>query len=169
MMDAIMQQVSEQVKKAVEAASSAWPLCRFEYVPTTGYKPFHRHDLVMSHCHSERIREAPLVNRDRRVQGENQDRSLSSTPKIAAVQATNYRRNPMSILMEARNHPMLKRPPPMTLAPKPHNTRKYYEFHEKNGHTTAECWELRKALHELADKGQIDWFFKRGPRFLRKE
>ncbi|KAJ8419924.1 LOW QUALITY PROTEIN: hypothetical protein Cgig2_014324 [Carnegiea gigantea] len=31
------------------------------------------------------------------------------------------------------------------------------------------CWEPKKALHELADKRQIDCFLKRGPRFLRKE
>ncbi|KAJ8421002.1 hypothetical protein Cgig2_021761 [Carnegiea gigantea] len=43
------------------------------------------------------------------------------------------------------------------------------EFHAQNGHSTAECRELRKALHELADKGQIDRFLKRGMRFLRKE
>ncbi|KAJ8453378.1 hypothetical protein Cgig2_008262 [Carnegiea gigantea] len=29
--------------------------------------------------------------------------------------------------------------------------------------TTTECRELKKALHELADKGQIDRFLKRGP------
>ncbi|KAJ8438930.1 hypothetical protein Cgig2_012825 [Carnegiea gigantea] len=29
--------------------------------------------------------------------------------------------------------------------------------------------QLKKALYELADKGQIDWFLKRGPRFLNKE
>ncbi|KAJ8426852.1 LOW QUALITY PROTEIN: hypothetical protein Cgig2_006527 [Carnegiea gigantea] len=57
----------------------------------------------------------------------------------------------------------------MTSASKPHNAWKYYEFHEQNGHTTVECRELRKALHELADKGQIDRFLKRGLRFLRKE
>ncbi|KAJ8423078.1 hypothetical protein Cgig2_003584 [Carnegiea gigantea] len=32
-----------------------------------------------------------------------------------------------------------------------------------------ECRELKKALHELAHKGQIDRFLKRGPRFLRRE
>ncbi|KAJ8424387.1 LOW QUALITY PROTEIN: hypothetical protein Cgig2_000588 [Carnegiea gigantea] len=69
-----------------------------------------------------------------------------------------------SILMEVRSHPMLKRPPSMTLAPKPYNAQKYCEFHKQIRHTTAECWEFRKALHELADKGQIDRFLKRVPR-----
>jgi len=44
----------------------------------------------------------------------------------------------------------------MTAPPKLKNARKYYEFHEQSGHTTTECRELKKALHELADKGQMD-------------
>ncbi|KAJ8442133.1 hypothetical protein Cgig2_011323 [Carnegiea gigantea] len=71
--------------------------------------------------------------------------------------------------MEVRGHPMLRRPPPMTTPPKQQNARKYYEFHKQSRHTTTECRELKKALHELADKGQIDRFFKRGPWFLQQE
>ncbi|KAJ8433412.1 LOW QUALITY PROTEIN: hypothetical protein Cgig2_026676 [Carnegiea gigantea] len=40
---------------------------------------------------------------------------------------------------------------------------------EPSRHTTIECRELKKGLHELADKWQIDRFMKRGPRFLRQE
>jgi len=36
------------------------------------------------------------------------------------------------------------------------NAEKYCEFHEQNGLMTADCRALRKALHELADKGHID-------------
>jgi len=36
-------------------------------------------------------------------------------------------------------------------------------------HIPAECRELKKALHELADKGQIDHFLKRGPQLLLME
>ncbi|KAJ8435397.1 hypothetical protein Cgig2_009648 [Carnegiea gigantea] len=71
--------------------------------------------------------------------------------------------------MEVRGHPMLRRPPPMTAPPRPQSDQKYCEFHEQSGHTTTECRELKKAIHELADKGQIDRFLKRGPRFLRQE
>jgi len=39
---------------------------------------------------------------------------------------------------------------------------KYCEFYERIEHTTAECKECRKALHEFADKGQIDRFFEKG-------
>ncbi|KAJ8434329.1 hypothetical protein Cgig2_010946 [Carnegiea gigantea] len=62
--------------------------------------------------------------------------------------------------MEVREHPMLERLPSMSSASNPHNAR---------NHATAECHELRKALHELADNGQIDHFLKRGPCFLWKE
>ena len=41
----------------------------------------------------------------------------------------------------------------MTAPPKPHNALKYCEFYEQNRHTMVECCELKKALHELADKG----------------
>ncbi|KAJ8425914.1 LOW QUALITY PROTEIN: hypothetical protein Cgig2_033855 [Carnegiea gigantea] len=64
---------------------------------------------------------------------------------------------------------MLRRPPPMTTPLKPQNAQKYCEFYEQNGYTTTECRELKKALHELPDKGQIDHFLKRGPRFLCRE
>ncbi|KAJ8433081.1 hypothetical protein Cgig2_014129 [Carnegiea gigantea] len=64
--------------------------------------------------------------------------------------------------------PFNSKPQPITTAPKPYNVRKYCEFRKQNGHTTAKCRELKKALHELADKGQIDHFLKRGPRSLRK-
>ena len=61
--------------------------------------------------------------------------------------------DPMSIVMEVKEYLMLKRPQLMTLEPKPHNAQKYYEFYEQSGHTNVECRELRKALHELANKG----------------
>ena len=57
----------------------------------------------------------------------------------------------------------------MIAPPKPHNARKCCKFHEQSGHTTAECHELKKELHELADKGQINRFLKKGPRLLRGE
>ncbi|KAJ8432896.1 hypothetical protein Cgig2_014483 [Carnegiea gigantea] len=70
---------------------------------------------------------------------------------------------------EVRGHPMLRRPPPMTARPKPQNARRYCKFYEQSGYTTTECLELKKALHELTDKGQIDRFLKRGTRFLQPE
>jgi len=89
-------------------------------------------------------------------------------PRLEGVDPR-FTTDPRSILTKVRGHPMLKRPPPMTLPPKPYNAWKYYEFHEQNGHVTAEFQELRKALHELADKGQIDQCLKRGLHFLQEE
>ncbi|KAJ8437661.1 hypothetical protein Cgig2_028599 [Carnegiea gigantea] len=80
-----------------------------------------------------------------------------------AIEAANWARL-LSHFDYVRGHPILRRSPPMTAPPKLQNGRKYCEFHEQRGHTTTECWELKKALHELADKGQIDRFLKRGPR-----
>jgi len=68
--------------------------------------------------------------------------------------------------MDIKGHPMLRRLQPMTTALKQHNAQKYCEFHEQNGHTITKCKVLKKALHELTDKGQIDCFLKRRPRFL---
>jgi len=47
MTDAVIQQVSKQVKKAVEAASSARPLPHFEYAPTGDTSPLV--DAVLKH------------------------------------------------------------------------------------------------------------------------
>ncbi|KAJ8444857.1 LOW QUALITY PROTEIN: hypothetical protein Cgig2_029788 [Carnegiea gigantea] len=77
------------------------------------------------------------------------------------VMDSRFNADPRSILIEVKEHSMLKRLQPMTAAPKPHNAWKYCKFHKQNGHTAAEV--------ELPDKGQIDIFLKREPRFLRKE
>lgn len=64
--DVIMQQASEQVKKVMEAASSARPpFPGFEYVPTEACGPSCRRDPVASPYRGERMQEAPHVGRDR--------------------------------------------------------------------------------------------------------
>ncbi|KAJ8420545.1 hypothetical protein Cgig2_002640 [Carnegiea gigantea] len=70
---------------------------------------------------------------------------------------------------EVRGHLMLWRPPPMIARPKPYHAQSYCKFHEQNGHTTVECCKLKKALHKLPNKGQIDRFLKKGPCFLLGE
>ncbi|KAJ8429254.1 hypothetical protein Cgig2_031554 [Carnegiea gigantea] len=77
--------------------------------------------------------------------------TLPSTPQLWSAHA----------VRSDEGHPMLRKPQLMTAAPKSHNAQKYCEFHELNSYTTAERRELKKALHELADKG--------GSRSLRKE
>ncbi|KAJ8427241.1 hypothetical protein Cgig2_016933 [Carnegiea gigantea] len=65
MTDTLMQQVSKQVKKSVEAASSVRPLSRFNYVPTAGCEPSHRHVSMASHRHGDGVREATRMDRNR--------------------------------------------------------------------------------------------------------
>jgi len=37
---------------------------------------------------------------------------------------------------------------------------KYCEYHEEFWHATSECRELKKALHKMADQGQLNRFLK---------
>jgi len=64
MTDTTTRQVSEQVKKAVEAASLVMPLPRFEHMPIGGCEPSRRHDPPTSPCCSERIQEDPYGGGD---------------------------------------------------------------------------------------------------------
>ena len=57
---------------------------------------------------------------------------------------------------------MLRHPMPIDTVPKFKNKNKDYEYHEDQGHTTTECRELKKALHELANRGQLNCFLKKG-------
>ncbi|KAJ8426121.1 hypothetical protein Cgig2_005766 [Carnegiea gigantea] len=160
MTDTILQQVTEQAKKAMEATNCARPIPTFDYVPTMGCEPSHRHAPIRSHCRSDEVREMACPEKDGRSLDGNHDWSVKS--KLQSLEGKS--REGDTLLSAAR-----PRPPPMTTTPKPHNTPKYCEFHEQNGRTTTECRELRKALHQLVDKGQIDRFLKRGPQFLHKE
>jgi len=60
------------------------------------------------------------------------DRNTGSRERRSSFEAVNPRftTDAWSILMEVRGHPMLRRPPPMTVPPKPQNAKKYCEFHE---------------------------------------
>ena len=78
MTDTIMQQVTEQVKKAMEVASYVQPLPYFDYVPTTGCEPSHWHAPIVSHRHSDEMREIIRLDRDGRSQGESCGRSIAT-------------------------------------------------------------------------------------------
>ncbi|KAJ8430162.1 LOW QUALITY PROTEIN: hypothetical protein Cgig2_028048 [Carnegiea gigantea] len=151
-------QVTEQVKKAMEAANSARPLPHFDYVPTTGCELSHRHVPVVSHRHSDEVREVTHPDGNDRSWGENlywNGRPLESSPEPGTTSEVNHGLN--AICHAFLMHCLVQ------------GAGANLEFYEQNGRTTAECRELRKALHELSDNGQIDSFLKRGPRFLRKE
>ncbi|KAJ8434555.1 LOW QUALITY PROTEIN: hypothetical protein Cgig2_001187 [Carnegiea gigantea] len=53
-----------------------------------------------------------------------------------------------NILKEIKGNPMLRRPRPIETPEKFKNKNKYCEYHEDYWHTTSECRELKRALHE---------------------
>ncbi|KAJ8435864.1 LOW QUALITY PROTEIN: hypothetical protein Cgig2_028572 [Carnegiea gigantea] len=171
--DTIMQQVFEQVKKAVEAASSARPLPCFNYLPTIGCEPCHRHTPGVSQCHSDGMREAPHTDRNGRSLCPTQsplepgtagkvNYSLSCTQHTLDEPPGSRRRSkpqdlkgkvqdgdePLSVAssVNARAVPLETG----TTTPDDLNTKTPHEFYEQNEHMPTECRELTKALYELA-------------------
>jgi len=63
MTEIIIRQVSEQVKRAMEATNSARPLHHFDYVPTADCEHSHRQVHISSPHFTEREREASPSNR----------------------------------------------------------------------------------------------------------
>ncbi|KAJ8422957.1 hypothetical protein Cgig2_031579 [Carnegiea gigantea] len=127
MADAITRQVSEQVKRAMEAASSARPPTALECPLVHEGEPSHRLEGTPSPC--------PIECGGEVSQSEQSGRLPTGEPLGLRS---------MSRLLG-------------------------HEERTLSGHTTTECRELKKALHELENKGQIDRFLKRGPRLLRQE
>ncbi|KAJ8434233.1 hypothetical protein Cgig2_005912 [Carnegiea gigantea] len=136
----LQQQVAKQVKKTMEAASSMRALPAFDYKPTRGCEPFSRRD------HAGLQREGD---------------GLHDTSRPSANERPHKERRD--------HHPMLKKPQPMTADLESHSVQKYCQFYEQKGDTTVECKELKKALHELTDKGQIYHFLERGKRFFHED
>ncbi|KAJ8444577.1 hypothetical protein Cgig2_013856 [Carnegiea gigantea] len=138
------------------AANSARPLPHFDYVPTTSCEPSHRKVCVLSPHYIEREREASRSNQSGRPYSGHHDRHAAAATRLSRrpIQGQTAKSATAStpFATHSRGHPMLQRPPPTTAPPKPQNTQKHCDFHEQNGHTTTECRELKKALHELADK-----------------
>ncbi|KAJ8424841.1 hypothetical protein Cgig2_030068 [Carnegiea gigantea] len=72
----ILQQVTEQVKKTMEAVNSARPLPTFDYLPTARCEPCHRHALIGWHRRSDEVRETAHLERDKRSLEGNRNRSM---------------------------------------------------------------------------------------------
>ncbi|KAJ8435768.1 hypothetical protein Cgig2_019187 [Carnegiea gigantea] len=165
--DTILQQVTEQVKNTIEAVSSMGPLPAFDYVSTMGCESSHRHTPAESLRRSDEVRETARPERDGRSYERNHGRSTGGNVQ-QVIQAHQARQGAQERLANSATASTpyathSRKPQFMTSTLKPHNARNYCEFHEQNGHNTAECRELKKALHKIADEGQIDHFLKRGP------
>ncbi|KAJ8419590.1 hypothetical protein Cgig2_006837 [Carnegiea gigantea] len=136
MTDAVTRQVSEQVKRAMEAANLARLLPHFDYIPTHGGEPSHR---------PERIPSPRYIEQDGRPYAKQLGRRVAAGPSGRPTQGVTAKSTTASTHYTT------------------HSRRTAY------GHTMTECQELKKALHELTDKGQIDGFLMRGLRFLGQE
>ncbi|KAJ8441283.1 hypothetical protein Cgig2_013698 [Carnegiea gigantea] len=66
---AMERQVSEEVKRAIEAANSARSFPHFDYIPTHGGEPSHRPERVPSPDYLERKGEVSRSNRSARPSG----------------------------------------------------------------------------------------------------
>ncbi|KAJ8442186.1 hypothetical protein Cgig2_005126 [Carnegiea gigantea] len=130
--NAITWQVSEQVKRAMEAAGSAKPPPPLEYPLAHEGEPSHRPEGIPSLRLRERGRETSRSDRRGRVPTRRQGGRAAMAPIGRSAQWTTTR---------------------SATASTP------YATHSRR----------TKALHKLADRGQIDRFLKRGPRFLRQE
>ena len=64
MINTIMQQVSEQVKRVMKATHSVRPLHQFNYVLTTGCELSYMYVAMGSHRHSGEVREAACRDRN---------------------------------------------------------------------------------------------------------
>ncbi|KAJ8437473.1 hypothetical protein Cgig2_002974 [Carnegiea gigantea] len=82
-------------------------------------------------------------------------RSVGRTPMGSPAPFGHFYTTSRNFLMEIKGNPMLRRPQPIKALAK---------FREKNKcwHTTSECRELKKALHELVNQGQLNHFLTRG-------
>ncbi|KAJ8420878.1 hypothetical protein Cgig2_027206 [Carnegiea gigantea] len=157
----------------MEAVNSMRPLPTFDYVPIEECESSHRHAPAESLLRSDEVREIARLERNGWSRERNHDRSMGVDARQACQAARGRPMNSVTTYTpyatrSRRTAGFEEKLQPMTAALKPHNARKYCELHEQNGHTIAECRELKKALHELTDKGQIDRFLKRGPRSLHK-
>ncbi|KAJ8419305.1 LOW QUALITY PROTEIN: hypothetical protein Cgig2_007976 [Carnegiea gigantea] len=177
MTDTILQQVIGQVKKTMEAVNLARPLPTLDYVPTAGCEPSHRHaplgrniEVTKWEGLSERNGQSRDINHDRSM-GVDPLQTRRATPSRLANSATistpTLERESLgeSILLSVAQLGSVlvvlphEGPPLHQESKKPTNGSK--------GKPHAE--DFKKALHELADKGQLGRFLNRGPRFLHKE
>ncbi|KAJ8433849.1 hypothetical protein Cgig2_032060 [Carnegiea gigantea] len=145
MADTITHQVSEQVKRVMEAASLARPPPPSDYPLVHEGEPSHRLEGIPSPRPTERGREVSRSDRSGRP-GPGQLRRRTA--------------------MESTGHPTQGTATGSATASTPYAT---HSRRTACWHIRTECQELNKVFHELADNEQIDRFLKRGPRFLRRE
>ncbi|KAJ8426573.1 hypothetical protein Cgig2_022310 [Carnegiea gigantea] len=77
---------------------------------------------------------------------------LDKRPRKDEERVRCFHTTPRNILVEIKGNPMLRRLRPIETPAKFKNKNKYCDYHEDYEHTTFECCELKRALHNLADQ-----------------
>ena len=63
----------------------------------------------------------------------------------------------------------LPTPPPTTTPSDRRNYNLWCDYHKEHGHTLAQCRELKRILHQLADEGKLSRFINRKDYDARRE
>ncbi|KAJ8421916.1 hypothetical protein Cgig2_021605 [Carnegiea gigantea] len=162
----------------MEAASSAQPLPHFDYVPIRGCEPSYKRAPMASHPYGIGMREATHVDRDDQLQEENCGRSIGANALSSRCPSHGRLTKSTTTLTLNKSRDLDEKVQdddgPLSEHPHGGEGSPYTEKTTPDDLSTessqcAECRELRKALHKLADKEQMDRFLKRGPCFLRNE
>ncbi|XP_057543932.1 uncharacterized protein LOC130823331 [Amaranthus tricolor] len=70
-----------------------------------------------------------------------------------------FNRNRRDIFFAVRDQ--LPAPPPVTTPSDRRNYNLWCDYHKEHGHTLAQCRELKRILHQLADEGKLSRFINR--------
>ena len=65
------------------------------------------------------------------------------------------------ILMQIKDNLALKWPKPLSSSSKRRDSKKYCRFHKDHGHYTYKCWDLKKQINELIQRGKLQKFVKK--------
>ncbi|KAJ8427010.1 hypothetical protein Cgig2_004212 [Carnegiea gigantea] len=169
MTDTIAQRGTEQAKKTTKSIK---PLSTFDYMPIARCEPSHRHaPTKCPKCHPGLTGPPDCPKQAHKLHDHvHIKRNLFPVHGLVRAVGADLKASGRSLSKEAHfRAPFSSKPQSMTTTSKPYNAWKYYELYKQNTYTTAECRELKKAFHELINKGYINHFLKRSPRSLRKD
>ena len=92
-----------------------------------------------------------VVRSDNRKRGgEDKGPQADKRPRKDEERIGSFHTTHRSILIKIKGNPMLRQLKPIEALPKFKNKNNYCKYHKDYRHTTCECRELEKALHELA-------------------
>ncbi|XP_077232175.1 uncharacterized protein LOC143867173 [Tasmannia lanceolata] len=85
-------------------------------------------------------------------------------PQFERVNYTTLNNTISNILYEIHDREPIHWPERMRNTGKGKNSIKYYHFHQDHGHTTNNCYHLKKEIERLAGLGRIDRYLQNPPR-----